>query len=83
VKEEKNKKQLVMYTKEQINRAKEVIKLHHSLLDHPSNKTLINALNNGIIIGTRLTEQDVVRSEHVFGRCIHCIAGKTIQEVSE
>ena len=39
VKEEKNKKQLVMYTKEQINRAKEVIKLHHSLLDHPSNKT--------------------------------------------
>jgi hypothetical protein len=72
------KKQMIVYTKEQIARAQEVIKLHLSL-DHPSNYNLINALNNGIILGTRLTEQDVVRSEHVFGKCIHCIAGKTVK----
>jgi hypothetical protein len=68
-----------VYTKEQVSRANEVIKLHQSL-DHPSNRILINALNNGIILGTRLTERDVVRSEHIYGRCIHCIAAKTTKQ---
>ena len=46
--------------------AKGVIKLHQSF-DHPSNRILIYASNNGNILGIRLTEQDVVRSEHMFG----------------
>ena len=63
------------YSKEQVERAKEVIKLHQSL-DHPSNITLINALNNGIILGTRLTSRDVTRSEEMYGKCNYCMAGK-------
>jgi hypothetical protein len=78
VKEVAAEQQVETFTKEQVDRAKEVIKLHQSL-DHPSNTSLINALNNGLIIGTRLTSMDVGRSERMFGKCIHCIAGKTVR----
>lgn len=63
------------FSREQISRAKEVIILHNSL-DHPSNNTLINALNNGLILGTRLTGKDVDICEKIFGKCKNCIAGK-------
>jgi len=65
-----------LFSKEQYSRALEVINLH-ILLNHPSNATLINALNNGVIVGTHLTATDVANAETLFGACTNCIAGKT------
>lgn len=67
------------YSKEQKQRAAEVIKLH-STLCHPSDKILITALNSGLIIGTQLTPQDVHNARAIYGPCIHCIAGKTVRK---
>jgi hypothetical protein len=64
------------YTKEQRERAKQVRDLHYAL-SHPSNATLISALNNGVLIGTRLTGKDVKVYQEVFGPCPCCLAGKT------
>ena len=63
------------FSKEQRSRALEVIKLHYSL-DHPSNYNLIKALNNGLILGTRLVEADVHNAEKLYSKCINCVAGK-------
>ena len=51
-------------------------RLHYALL-HPSDSTLIKSLNYGLIIGTRLTTQDVYLYRLVFGVCPCCLAGKT------
>ena len=47
-----------VFTKEQLSRANEVRRLHYALL-HPSDSTLIKSLKYGLIVGTRLTTQDV------------------------
>jgi len=62
------------FTKEQLARADEVRRLHDALL-HPSDNVLIKALKYGMLIGTRLTTQDVY---FVFGACPCCLADKTI-----
>jgi len=63
------------FNREQIERAQQVINLHNTLM-HPSNTRLIAALDAGLIIGTSLTAVDVRNAEIIFGKCIHCIAGK-------
>jgi hypothetical protein len=65
-----------VFTKEQLTRANEVRSLHYSLL-HPSDSTLIKSLKYGLIIGTRLTAQDVYVYRLVYGACPACLAGKT------
>ena len=65
------------FSKEQLSRAHEVRKLHYALL-HPSDSVLISALKYGLIVGTRLTAQDVYLYRLVFGACPCCLAGKTI-----
>ena len=65
------------FSKEQLSRAHEVRKLHYALL-HPSDSVLIKALKYGLIVGTRLTAQDVYIYRLVFGACPCCLAGKTI-----
>ena len=64
-----------VFSKEQTDRAKEVINLHNAL-SHPSNSNLMAALNSGAVIATHLTSMDVRNSSLIFGPCIHCIAGK-------
>jgi hypothetical protein len=54
---------------------KEVILLHNAV-DHPSNQTLKNALNNNLILGSRLNSKDVDNYFKIYGKCINCIAGK-------
>ncbi len=66
----------VRFTKEQRERARQVKHLHN-VCGHPSNKTLINALNNGLILGTALTARDVAAYGEVYGSCPACVAGKT------
>jgi hypothetical protein len=61
---------------DEVRRAKQVIKLHTDS-GHPSNKYLKLALKNGVILGSCLTERDVDLCERIFGKCIHCIAGKS------
>lgn len=63
------------FSKEQTERAKEVRSLHYALL-HPSDNSLIVALKNGLMLGTRLTESDVKNAAKILGPCIHCMAGK-------
>lgn len=63
------------FSKEQTQRAKEVRSLHYALL-HPSDNSLIVALKNGLMLGTRLTESDVKNAAKILGPCIHCMAGK-------
>jgi len=65
-----------VFSKEQLVRANEVRRLHYALL-HPSDSTLIKSLKYGLIIGTRLTAQDVYLYRLVFGACPCCLAGKT------
>ena len=65
------------YSKEQIARAQEVRRLHYALL-HPSDSVLIKALKYGLLLGTRLTAQDVYIYRLVYGACPCCLAGKTI-----
>ena len=65
------------FTKEQLARADEVRRIHYALL-HPSDNVLIKALKYGMLIGTRLTTQDVYLYRLVFGACPCCLAGKTI-----
>jgi hypothetical protein len=60
-----------------IERAKEVIHLHNSLM-HLSRLRLIAAINAGLIVNTPLTATiDVRNSEKLYGKYVHCIAGKT------
>lgn len=54
----------------------EAVRRFHMCLCHPSDKTLINALNAGCILGTRFTAKDVKNAELLFGPCPHCLAGK-------
>jgi len=65
------------FTKEQLTRANEVRRLHYAFL-HPSDNVLIKALKYGLLIGTRLTVQDVYLYRLVYGACPSCLAGKTI-----
>ena len=65
------------FTREQLSRADEVRRLHYALL-HPSDNVLIKALKYGLLIGTRLTSQDVYLYRLVYGACPCCLAGKTI-----
>jgi len=53
-----------------------VTREHYALL-HPSDATLIKPLKYGLIVGTRLTSQDVYLYRLVFGVCPCCLAGKT------
>ncbi len=64
-----------MFTPEQRRRAAEVRHLHN-VCGHPSDKTLTNALLNGLILGTPLTPRDVAAYRALF-RCPACVAGKT------
>jgi hypothetical protein len=65
------------FTKEQLTRANEVRRLHYAFL-HPSDNVLIKALKYGLLIGTRLTVQDVYLYRLVYGSFPSCLAGKTI-----
>jgi hypothetical protein len=64
---------------EQFLRARQVRDLH-CVLGHPSDLALKNALRNGLIAGTRLTERDVDHARQSLGPCIACAAGKTVKE---
>ena len=57
----------------QLARADEVRRLHYA-----SENVLIKALKFGMLIGTRLTTQDVYLYRLVFNACPCCLAGKTI-----
>ncbi len=48
----------------------------HNILMHPSNTRLIAALDSGLIVGTPLTATDVRNAAAIYGKCIHCMAGK-------
>lgn len=63
------------YTPEQRRRAAEVGTLHH-VMGHPNDETLGAALDNGIVVGTRLTSRDVKVWRSINGACAACIAGK-------
>jgi len=65
-----------VFTKEQLSRANEVRHLHYALL-HPSDSTLIKSLKYGLIVGTRLTKQNVYLYRLVVGVRPCCLAGKT------
>ena len=60
----------------QVRRAYQCRQLHCQL-SHPSDKTLINSLNNGVIVGSHLTAQDVRNADLVLGQCLACMVGKT------
>ena len=64
------------YSKEQLTRANEVRRLNYALL-HPADAVLIKALKY-ILLGTRLTAQDVYLYRLIFGACPCCLFGKTI-----
>jgi hypothetical protein len=61
---------------EQILRAEQV-RILHSVLGHPSDKALSNALCNGLVVGTSLTARDVEHARTHLGPCRACAAGKT------
>ena len=63
-------------TPAQVRRAYQARQLHN-VLSHPSDKTLIDSLNNGVIIGTHLTSQDVRTAAAMLGPCLACKVGKT------
>ena len=65
------------FTKDQLTRANEVRRLHYTFL-HPSANVLIKALKYGLLIGTRLSVQDVYLFRLVYGACSCCLAGNTI-----
>lgn len=64
------------FTPKQKLRAAEVHKLHYSL-DHPSNISLKNMLKYGLITNTTLVPGDVDLYATIYGKCPHCIEGKT------
>lgn len=61
---------------EEVNRAFQVRFLHNTL-GHPADAQLIDALSNGIILGTHLKARDCLNAQRLFGECLSCIAGKT------
>ena len=65
----------VFLTAQQQDRAKEERELHHTI-GHPSDKTLCTALNNGNLIPTRLTCQDIRNAKLLLGPCIPCLQAK-------
>ena len=62
-----------VFTPEQIERA--------HLVRHPSDKTLTNCFNNGLLIGTPtpLTASDIANCRILLGECTACLAGKRIR----
>ena len=65
----------VFLTAQQQDRAKEARELHHTI-GHPSDKALCTALNNGNLIPTRLTCQDIRNAKLLLGPCIPCLQAK-------
>jgi hypothetical protein len=61
-----------IFSAEQRRRADKARALHHSLL-HPSDTCLMDALDSGVIIGTRLTKQDVKVYREIYGPCPFCL----------
>ena len=56
------------YSNEQLTRAHEVRRLNYALL-HPAYAVLIKALKYGLLLGTRLTAQDMYLYRIIFGSC--------------
>lgn len=63
------------FSKEQRERARQVIKLHQSMM-HISYKRMSEAMENGLIIGCKLTPRDINNALQLHGACTHCMAGK-------
>jgi len=69
------------FTAEQRRRAQEAVHLHNLLL-HPSDRVLVDALNNGNLLGCHLTAQDIRNARTLFGPCHGCITGKMTTAVA-
>ena len=59
----------------QAERAKEARELHNSL-GHPGDKALSLALDNGNLLPTQVTSQDLKNANLLLGPCIPCIQSK-------
>ncbi len=57
-----------VFTPEQIERA-HLVRHMHNVFGHPSDKTLTNCFNNGLLIGTPLTASDIVNCPILLGEC--------------
>ncbi|MFN9906802.1 MAG: hypothetical protein ACK56F_11885, partial [bacterium] len=66
------------FTREQIERAKGVRKLHVTL-GHPSDKVLCSILDGNVILNCPYTSTDVRNAEAILGECLACIAGKIVE----
>ena len=60
---------------QQQERAREARELHNSLV-HPGDKALSLALDNGNLIPTRVTSQDIRNANTLLGPCIPCLQSK-------
>ena len=59
----------------EVRRAHELRYLHN-VLGHPSDEQLINALSNGIIVGSSLTARDATNCKSLLGECLVCQAAR-------
>ena len=63
------------YSREVMERAYEARRLHR-ILDHPGDKDLCIALENGCYPKCTVTAGDVKAAHEIFGPCVACITGK-------
>jgi hypothetical protein len=65
----------IFLSAQQKERAKEARELHNAL-GYPGDKALCKALENGNLVPTRVTCQDVKNAKLLLGPCIACLQGK-------
>jgi hypothetical protein len=65
----------IFLSAQQKERAKEARELHNNI-GHPGDKALCKALENGNLVPTRVTCQDVKNAKILLGPCIPCIQAK-------
>jgi hypothetical protein len=63
------------FSAEERSRAQQAFNLCR-LLGHPSDQALISLLDNGNMMGTALTSQDLRTARHLFGPCPASVEGK-------
>jgi hypothetical protein len=74
--------EVVLFTKEETERAREA-QLLHEKLDHPSYKRMIETLKAGALIGTSITARDVKLVGKILGDCPACKKGKSVRDAAK